>query len=584
MNSETLRELVKRAAGGDKAAFLELYEAKAKSIVYQIRKIMGHDRDTEDISQDVGIKMFQNIARLRSPELFNPWLMSIVRNECFQVIRKKQRSKTHVNIEDYSQSLAEHNKEFLPHEFAESEERMEMVMQAIDSLKPEYREALLLYFHEDMSYQEIALVMNKPVGTVSTYLNRGKKAVRRQLEKKTRKKISGAGNLAALPVLTQVLNWDAGRLASAERIQDVTQNLARVIADMPMPVAAAGAGGAAAASAAAASQAGTASGLPIGIKAVLAVTAGAVITTFTVLNIAYKDVPQLEAANQTGLVSSSQDMDNLVPQQDLANEEEMEIQELYGDMPDDPPADEDGVIYENDAAPTGEEIIVEEPDGQGNTRSVRYTRTPVSGALLLKNADGNVVAAGNLLSGITMEAYNGDVVVATTTTGQDGSYGFDGLMLAGAGSYTIRMNLPREGLLSADAGNAHGRKVVTLTPGEAMSGVDFYTTLSKAPDGTVSLLEGDCGCGHVNPARAVINDSSIISTSQSWTITRDRDGAAVYTGTGAVITEPMAELYSAGADGTYTVSYIHTDETGNSAQIKKVFCIDTGVIAPNQYE
>ena len=601
MKYEALTKLVERASKGDKVAFAELYETKTPGIKYYVETHIGRGHDAEDVSQEIGIKMFLNISKLQKPELFNAWLGSIVKNECNQMKRKASNMPDLVSIDDYHDSLLVEKMEFLPHEFLESDENKQMVLAALQELRPEHREALFSHYFMELTYSEVAAQMEKKEKTVSAYISRGRKELREILEEKTNKKFGTVQGIVAMPVLTEIFNWDAHRRCPPEQAHAMTMRLKAAIDALPSDAVS---GGAATAAKTGAGASGMSSAVTTGIAIISSVVIGTIITVLALLNAPTTNPMWAGMADQTGQIPSLINETESFPQNNsISPGEGLEIGEQYDEyLTSDgshPSNGEGGVVSSDDAAGTinnettgsDEENAAAPGTGTGNRDNTggggsgaSYVETPVSGTLLLKNASGGIVDSGNLLSGITMQAYNGNELIGSAVTEPDGSYAFDDLMIAASGSYTVAMSLPTDSIVAAAADNAFGRKTVRLVPGQAQSGVDFYTVLSIPPDGSVVFSGSDCACGHVNPTRIVINDSGIISTSNSWTITRDSDGAVVYTGTGAVISSQLASIYNSGANGTYTLSFVHTDETGNSAQIKKAIQIDTGTIEPNDYE
>ena len=189
MEKQELHDLIKSASKGDEAAFLQLYEEKSRSILFRISQIMGGSYDVEDIAQEVVIKMYQSIGKLRSPENFNAWLQSIIMNECYAVMRKKRMFKqmanyNTTNIEDASAYLVEDRMEFLPEDFAEDDEKRKALMEAVQNLPPKRRDAIIMHYYQDMSYAEIASVTKTSVSTVSTNIMRARQTIARELEKK----------------------------------------------------------------------------------------------------------------------------------------------------------------------------------------------------------------------------------------------------------------------------------------------------------------------------------------------------------------------------------------------------------------
>lgn len=152
---------------------VERYEEKMMR--YAKRFLFGH-HDAEDMVQEIFIKAYTNIKSFDATRRFSPWLYRIAHNEFINNLRKKQREPVPFFDPDT----------LLPHPIAperadqqiNDREIKEMLTWGLDKLAPKYREPLVLYYFEDLSYQEISDVLQIPVSTVGVRINRGKLALR----------------------------------------------------------------------------------------------------------------------------------------------------------------------------------------------------------------------------------------------------------------------------------------------------------------------------------------------------------------------------------------------------------------------
>ncbi|MDR0854296.1 MAG: sigma-70 family RNA polymerase sigma factor [Clostridiales Family XIII bacterium] len=206
-----LFDLIIKASGGDEQAFEELYRLKLRTILFHVSRWIKNPEDVNDVAQDVCIQMYKGISKLKSPEAFNAWLQRIVTNECYRFTHKNRHKAGQANIDDYVDTIQEENKEFLPKESLESEELRRVLLDAINSLPPKRKRAIIMYYYDDMSQKEIAYALGISLKTVSTNILRAKKMLKEELEKNMDSK-SEKGAASSSTVLGELLASSAAAL------------------------------------------------------------------------------------------------------------------------------------------------------------------------------------------------------------------------------------------------------------------------------------------------------------------------------------------------------------------------------------
>ena len=181
-------ELIKRCKDGDRNAFNELfamYENKVINIAYGM---LSDREDAYDAAQEVFIKVYKNIASFKENSSLSTWIYRITSNTCNDILRKRQRSVGTVSI---NSTYDEEEKDMelkdtapTPAELAEMTETQRAVREAISELSDEYREVITLCDIEDLSYDEISGIINCPVGTVKSRINRARNALKKKLSEK----------------------------------------------------------------------------------------------------------------------------------------------------------------------------------------------------------------------------------------------------------------------------------------------------------------------------------------------------------------------------------------------------------------
>lgn len=151
---------------------MKRYEDKLARYVHRFTYLS--DDDIADIVQDSFISAYQHLNDCDCDLKFSSWLYRIVHNMAINYIKKSKQSLK-VNIDESSEEFVEWmvadtniEKETLAKHFND------YVKTILQKLKPEYKEVLVLKFFEDMDYQEISDILQKPMGTVATLLSRAK--------------------------------------------------------------------------------------------------------------------------------------------------------------------------------------------------------------------------------------------------------------------------------------------------------------------------------------------------------------------------------------------------------------------------
>lgn len=174
--------IAERVQSGDADSFgvlIERYEAKLKRYA---RKFLNYQEEIEDLVQDVFIKAYTNIQSFDSKQRFSPWIYRIAHNVFVNELKHKQRGGFIFFDADT----------VLPHlpakETTDGAVLDVELKEELDSLLVEiptkYREAIVLHYLEELSYQEISEILQIPVTTVGVRMNRGRTKLRACFEAK----------------------------------------------------------------------------------------------------------------------------------------------------------------------------------------------------------------------------------------------------------------------------------------------------------------------------------------------------------------------------------------------------------------
>lgn len=178
MRSYDMETLIEACKAGDRQAFHTLFETY-KDRVYSIAFHFGGEASfAKDITQQVFLKLFTCINQFRHDSEFTTWLYRIVANACVDEQRKQKRFVPFTHGVEVKNLMAQGSQE----EGYAKRQVSASVQTAIADLSPKLRLPILLKYVEGLSYEEIAETLGCSIGTVSSRLNRGHKALARKLE------------------------------------------------------------------------------------------------------------------------------------------------------------------------------------------------------------------------------------------------------------------------------------------------------------------------------------------------------------------------------------------------------------------
>ncbi|HEX2953966.1 MAG TPA: sigma-70 family RNA polymerase sigma factor [Bacillota bacterium] len=166
-------EILDQIASGRTYA-LERLMTKYQSFVYYLAlQIVGDNQDAEEVTQEVFWRVYRFAKKFRGDAKVKTWLYTIAVNEARNRLRRKGVSR--FAHEDISETELPTDQDL--EEGYLLEERSAEIQSAIAKLNPTQQAVILMYYREELSYQEIADIMDVPIGTIKTHLFRGKKSL-----------------------------------------------------------------------------------------------------------------------------------------------------------------------------------------------------------------------------------------------------------------------------------------------------------------------------------------------------------------------------------------------------------------------
>ncbi len=179
--------MIKRAQKGNERAFeaiVRMYEVRVYSYAYHL---LGNREDAQEISQETFIKLWNALPDFREEASLSTYLLRIVKNACLDFLRKKKEAVLPLNElssegEEYDRGLTDDNPEHNPAEAFARKEQIETVRRAIAALPDDAREILVLREFQNLTYAEIAAILELEEGTVRSRLNRARIKLKKILE------------------------------------------------------------------------------------------------------------------------------------------------------------------------------------------------------------------------------------------------------------------------------------------------------------------------------------------------------------------------------------------------------------------
>jgi RNA polymerase sigma-70 factor, ECF subfamily len=172
IDGETDEAIATRVQNGDTESFGMLVERFEGKLMRYARKFLRDPDDAKDIVQEVFIKAYENIQSFDATRRFSPWIYRIAHNEFVNAIKKRARGPV-LGI-DFDVVFPHLTAGETADDTAMERDTKEILEQCLDELDPKYREPLVLYYFEGLSYKDMADVLHIPMSTVGVRLARGK--------------------------------------------------------------------------------------------------------------------------------------------------------------------------------------------------------------------------------------------------------------------------------------------------------------------------------------------------------------------------------------------------------------------------
>jgi RNA polymerase sigma-70 factor, ECF subfamily len=179
----SIDETIQRAADGDQAAWdiiVRTYWRKVFNVAY---RFVGTYDEAEDLAQDIFLKVFRSLGTFDRRANFQTWLISVSRNLCIDRYRSGRRDREIFAREIDASTVPAESAGPSAQARIETQDRIGLLREALRTLSPTLRSAVLLRDIHELSYQEIAERLGIAEGTVKSRINRGRAELARQIDR-----------------------------------------------------------------------------------------------------------------------------------------------------------------------------------------------------------------------------------------------------------------------------------------------------------------------------------------------------------------------------------------------------------------
>jgi RNA polymerase sigma-70 factor (ECF subfamily) len=168
------RELVARYVDGDRVAFALLVRRHERRVYNLAYRMLGREEDARDATQDAFVTALRKLSSFRGDAAFTTWMHRVAVNACYDILRKRKREPA-LDLSESAEVVAPRG------DHAESTAVSVDVRRALLAVPLQFRAPLVMHDVQDLAYEDIAAILEVPVGTVKSRIHRGRVALARAM-------------------------------------------------------------------------------------------------------------------------------------------------------------------------------------------------------------------------------------------------------------------------------------------------------------------------------------------------------------------------------------------------------------------
>jgi RNA polymerase sigma-70 factor (ECF subfamily) len=180
--------LMLRAKRGDRAAFAVLVDKYKQPVMNFVFRSLRDEIEAEDLAQNVFLQVYKSRSRYKQTAKFSTWLFTIARNLCLNEIRRRSRhpaesiEEAHAEHEDQPRQQFEDKSQIAPPEKLLHGELEQKIGEALAGLPENQRTAILLCRQDELSYEEIAEILDCSLSATKSLIHRGRETLKEKLK------------------------------------------------------------------------------------------------------------------------------------------------------------------------------------------------------------------------------------------------------------------------------------------------------------------------------------------------------------------------------------------------------------------
>ncbi len=189
LSQADIERFVERAKRGDKQAFGRLVDEYKDNIYSYVSRMLGDPYEAEDVTQEAFVRAYRSLSRFRGASSFHTWLYRIAGNLAIDVVRRRRRNDVSAFSldEPLESDDGQYEREIAddaggPEDATETREMQVAVRRAIMDLPAKLRDVMILYELQGETYEDIAEILNVPLGTVKSRLFNARNQLKDRLQ------------------------------------------------------------------------------------------------------------------------------------------------------------------------------------------------------------------------------------------------------------------------------------------------------------------------------------------------------------------------------------------------------------------
>ena len=222
----TISQLAKQVANGDKKSFSKLYELTSKSVWYTCICLLKNESNAKDMMQDIYMTAYAKLPEMKDFENVQGWLNRIAANKCKNFLKSKSFS---IEVENDSEAIPEvPDEDFLPDDYVYNAEKRKIVLNIIESTLSDVQyQTIIMFYFDEMTVEEIAETMECSKNTVVYRLGAARAKIKEGVLKYENKNDDKLHAMMPVPFLTKFF------VEEAKNVKVCPINLNPIINDIP---------------------------------------------------------------------------------------------------------------------------------------------------------------------------------------------------------------------------------------------------------------------------------------------------------------------------------------------------------------